>query len=174
MPHKRNPVLSENISGLSRIIRSLAQSTLENIPLWHERDISHSSTERFVAPDITITLDFMLGRMNSLIQGLQVYPEQMKSNLEMTRGLVYSGTLLPILAAKGMTRENAYALVQKHALETWDSLSDPKEKRTFYDRVKADGQITKLLSAKDLDEVFSLERHTAHVDYIFKRVFGHS
>lgn len=173
MPHKRNPILSENLTGLARLLRSWASASLENIALWHERDISHSSVERVIAPDITVTLDFMLARMTSVVANLQVYPENMRRNLEMTRGLVFSGTLLVALAAKGISREAAYALVQKHALATWDAMNDaPGDTRGLRVRVEGDPEITKLLSTKELDQAFSLEHHVANVDYIFSNVFG--
>ena len=113
MPHKRNPILTENVTGLARLLRAWAGASVENVALWHERDISHSSVERVVGPDITVTLDFMLARMNSVVSGLQVYPERMRENLELTQGLIYSGALLVELAARGISREDAYSLVQK-------------------------------------------------------------
>ncbi len=173
MPHKRNPILSENITGLSRLVRSYSQASLENVPTWHERDISHSSVERIAAPDATIALDFMLARAHSIVSGLQVYPENMKKNLELTKGLVYSGTLLVELAERGISREEAYAIVQRNALATWDDLnSGSGEGPTFTQRVKADKDIAKLVNENELDEILSLERHTKEVDFIFNRVFG--
>ncbi len=175
MPHKRNPVLSENVTGLARMMRSYSQAALENIVLWHERDISHSSVERMVAPDATVTLDFMLYRVNSIIKNLLVYPKTMKRNLEQTGGLFSSGTLLVALADKGISRERAYSLVQKHALKTWDCMNENgslKEDETLLARVSRDKEILELISLKELKEVFSLDRHLKHVDYIFNRVFN--
>ncbi|MBP9837243.1 MAG: adenylosuccinate lyase [Proteobacteria bacterium] len=172
MPHKRNPILSENLTGLARMLRSWADASIENVALWHERDISHSSVERVIAPDITITLDFMLARLHSIVKDLQVYPDNMKRNLDLTRGLVYSGTLLVELAASGLSREDAYAKVQKHALDTWDEINSGIGDKTFEDRVKADKSITDKLSAQKIAEIFSLEPHLKHVDFIFNRVFN--
>lgn len=173
MPHKRNPILSENVTGLARLLRAWAQSSLENIALWHERDISHSSVERVIAPDITITLDFMLARVSSIIGNLRVYPENMIRNLEMTNGLVFSGTLLVALAAKGISREKAYSLVQKHALATWEDMNaNGLSGKSFQDRIRQDEEVNTLLSSKEIDEAFSLNRHTRHVDFIFNRVFS--
>ncbi len=174
MPHKRNPILTENVTGLSRIIRTLAESSLENIPLWHERDISHSSAERFIAPDITVTLDFLLVRMTGVVRDLQVYPDKMKRNLNYTQGLVYSATLLPVLAARATSREEAYRIVQEHALKTWEDLDDPAKAggSLFLERLKSDQRITSVLSGDELNEIFSEERHLKHVDFIFRRVFG--
>lgn len=172
MPHKRNPILSENVTGLARLLRAWADASVENIALWHERDISHSSVERVVAPDSTITLDFMIHRTIRIVSGLQVYPERMKENLESTGGLIYSGTLLVALARKGISREDAYSLVQQHALDTWDQLTlSGSSGQTFPERVKNDEKITSLLSKEELDKVFSLDPHCAQVDYIYQRVF---
>lgn len=173
MPHKKNPVLSENVTGLARVIRALAVATFDNIPTWHERDISHSSVERFAAPDITITLDFMIARVTGLIANLRVYPENMMRNLEMTGGLIHSGTLLPLLTAKGLKREDAYKIVQKHAMETWEELNDGGSViTTFEARIRADKSISGLFSAAELDQIFSLDKHLANVDLIFNRVFA--
>ena len=173
MPHKRNPILTENLTGLSRLVRSWAHTSLENNPLWHERDISHSSVERVIAPDIMITLDFMLGRINGVVANLQVYPENMKRNLDSTHGLVFSGTLLVALAEKGISREDAYSLVQAHALATWDEMNaGGAPSKSFPERVKEDIKITGMLSKDELEEIFSLDRHTRQVDFIFNRVFG--
>ncbi len=179
MPHKRNPVLSENVCGLARLLRGYAFSAMENVALWHERDISHSSAERVIAPDATIALDFMLERTRSIIQNLVVYPERMKENLESTHGLFYSATLLNLLAAKGLSREDAYALVQGHAMKVWEELSGTSKtgghsggvSQNFEQRIRDDGKIGALLSKQELDDAFSLASHTAHVDEIFKRVF---
>ncbi len=172
MPHKRNPELSENVTGLARMLRSWAQASVENIALWHERDISHSSVERFIAPDITVTLDFALARVTTVVKDLQVYPENMKKNLDLTRGLVYSATLLPAMADKGMAREEAYSIVQKHAFDTWSEIDAGVPGKSFAERVREDKKVTALLTAAELESIFSLDRHTAHVDYIFQRVFG--
>lgn len=173
MPHKRNPILTENITGLSRIIRSLAETSLENVPLWHERDISHSSAERFMAADITVTLDFMLARATSVVKELQVYPEKMKRNLDYTQGLIFSATLLPVLASRSASREEAYKIVQEHALKTWEELDNsPKAGGSlFLERLQGDSRITSVISAEELREIFSLEHHLKQVDFIFERVF---
>ncbi|MCL4126410.1 UNVERIFIED_CONTAM: hypothetical protein GTU68_041958 [Idotea baltica] len=163
MPHKRNPILSENLTGLARLMRSWASASMENIALWHERDISHSSVERVIAPDSTVTLDFMLARATRLVEQLVVYPDNMQRNMDLTGGLYYSGTLLVELAAKGISREQAYSLVQKHGLATWDSLNGA--------RIRGDKEISALLSEKELDACFDIQRHTKHVDYIFDAVF---
>ena len=172
MPHKRNPVLTENATGLARLVRSLATTSFENVALWHERDISHSSVERVMAPDATVGLHFMLGRINTVVKDLRVYPENMQKNLDMTRGLVFSGTLLVALAAKGLTREEAYSLVQEHGLKTWDTINGLTEDPDFKERVLADEKITAFLSTEEIDEVFSLDRHLGRVDFIFDRVFA--
>lgn len=172
MPHKRNPELSENITGLARMLRAWASSSIENVALWHERDISHSSVERFIAPDMTVTLDFALARMTYVVSELQVYPQNMQRNLDLTRGLIFSATLLPALADRGMAREEAYSIVQKHAFDTWAEIDAGIPGRTFAERVQADERVTKLLPKKDLEDIFSMSRHTANVDFIFNRVFG--
>ncbi len=166
MPHKRNPVLSENLTGLARMVRAYAIPAMENVALWHERDISHSSVERMIGPDATITLDFALNRLAGLIEQLVVYPENMKRNLEMFGGLVHSERVLLALARKGMAREDAYRLVQRNAMKTWDAGAD------FQQSLKADADVAKLLSAADIDACFDLGHHLANVDTIFARVFG--
>ena len=166
MPHKRNPVLSENLTGLARMVRAYAMPAMENVALWHERDISHSSVERMIGPDATITLDFALNRLAGLIEQLVVYPENMKRNLEMFGGLVHSERVLLALARKGMAREDAYRLVQRNAMKTWDAGAN------FQDSLKADADVGKLLSAKEIDACFDLAHHFANVDVIFSRVFG--
>jgi adenylosuccinate lyase len=163
MPHKRNPILTENLCGLARLVRGNCVAALENVALWHERDISHSSVERVISPDACITLDFMLHRLSAVVEGLVVYPDRMLENLEMTRGLVFSGTLLIALVDHGIVREDAYALVQKHALEAWDGGATLKE------RVLSDPTITKAVPASKIEEVFDLKRHMKHVDFIFER-----
>lgn len=173
MPHKRNPVLTENITGLARLLRAWAQASLENISLWHERDISHSSVERVIGPDSTITLDFMLARVKNVVENLVVYPENMKRNLELTHGLPYSGSLLVALTKKGISREDAYKMVQQHALLAWESINDDSLKpgMSFPERILADTKITSLLSGEELRQVLSIESHLTAVDEIFKRVF---
>lgn len=166
MPHKKNPIGSENITGLARLLRSYAQAALENVALWHERDISHSSVERVIAPDACILADYAVARLQNLIDNLVVYPERMEANLNMTRGLVFSGTLLIRLADAGMTREEAYSVVQGHALASWKGGS------SFIDRVREDLRISRHLSGEDLDEIFSINRHLQFVPTIFERVFG--
>jgi adenylosuccinate lyase len=163
MPHKRNPWRLENVSGLARVMRGYAVAALENEALWHERDISNSSAERMIFPDATATLDFMLQRFAGLVETLVVDPERMRENLELTRGLIFSGTLLLELARKGLTREDAYALVQDHAMDTW------KHGGEFLQRVLADPKITQVLTKEELDRVFSLDEALRHVDAIFER-----
>ncbi len=165
MPHKRNPVVSEQISGLARVIRGNAWASLENMPLWHERDISHSSVERIIGPDSTILMHYMLRRMTSLVENLLVYPENMKKNLEMTGGLVFSGNVLLELAREGVSRDDAYRLVQKNAMKAW------KGEGKFLALLKKDKQIGKYLSARDLEKSFDLKKHLKNVDRIFKRIF---
>ena len=166
MPHKKNPITSEQISGLARVLRGNAQAALENVALWHERDISHSSVERVIFPDSTILVDYLLAKMTDLIDRLLVYPERMKKNLESTGGLIFSGQLLLDLAEAGMLREDAYRLVQEHAMRAW------KEDLNFQDEIGRDPQITKLLSKEKLDRTFDYERQLGNVDAIFKRVLG--
>ncbi len=166
MPHKKNPITSEQISGLARVVRGNAQAAFENIPLWHERDISHSSVERVIFPDSTILVDYLLAKTTDLIDRLLVYPERMKKNLESTGGLIFSGQLLLDLAEAGMLREDAYRLVQGHAMRAW------KEDLIFRDEVARDAQITALLSAERLMRTFDYKRQLGNVDAIFKRVLG--
>lgn len=165
MPHKRNPIVCEQISGLARVLRANAQAAFENVPLWHERDISHSSVERIILPDSTILIDYMLAKTTWLIAGMRVYPDRMLRNLEATNGLVFSGQLLLDLAAAGMLREDAYRVVQAHALTAWETDGD------FRAAVQADPAIREYLDADQLEEVFSLPRQLRNVDYIFERVF---
>ena len=165
MPHKRNPITSEQIAGLARILRSNAVAAMENVALWHERDISHSSVERIIFPDSTILADYLLDRTATLIEKLVVYPERMKENLELTHGLIYSGELLLALVAKDVTRENAYRWVQRNAMRVWD------EGGTFKDKVLTDTDIKQTLSASDIDSIFDSTRLLANVDRIFARVF---
>ncbi|MFZ5834923.1 MAG: adenylosuccinate lyase [Pseudomonadota bacterium] len=165
MPHKRNPVLSENLTGLARMVRAYALPAMENVALWHERDISHSSVERMIAPDATITLDFALARLTGMIDRLIVYPENMQKNLDRLGGLVHSQRVLLALTQGGVSREDAYALVQKHAMQVWRNGGD------FLALLKADKQVTKAVPAKQLAQLFDLSYHTKHVDRIFSRVF---
>jgi adenylosuccinate lyase len=166
MPHKRNPVLCENVTGLARIVRANAAAALENVALWHERDISHSSVERIIAPDSTILLDFMLSRMIKIIDGLEVFPENMKKNLDSSFGLYSSQDVMLALVEKGMVREEAYKLVQQAAMRSW------KEKRAFRDIIDATGELSSRLDKKELDSIFDIDRHFKYVDDIFGRVFG--
>ncbi len=166
MPHKRNPILSENLAGLARLLRGYAVTAMENVPLWHERDISHSSAERVIGPDACILMDFMLFRFTGLVEGLVVYEERMKENLESGRGIIFSGALLLALADHGMLREDAYRLVQKHAMAAWEAPPSLKE------RVLADPEITGAVPREVLKEVFDIGRHLRHVDMIFARAIG--
>ena len=163
MPHKRNPILTENLCGLARLVRSYAQAAFENVALWHERDISHSSVERVAVPDACIALDFMLTRFEGVVRNLAVSPERMLENLEMTRGTVFSGHLLLALVDKGVSREDAYALVQRHALAAWDGGASLQE------RVTQDPQIAGVMSAAEIASVFDLPRHLKEVDRIVDR-----
>ena len=166
MPHKRNPVLTENLTGLARIVRAAVTPALENVALWHERDISHSSVERVFGPDATIALDFALKRMASVVQNLVVYPEMMQANLDQLGGLVHSQQVLLALTQNGVSREDAYKLVQKNAMETWH------EGGMLIDRLKADAEVTAALSDDQLHALFDLDQHFARVDVIFDRVFS--
>jgi adenylosuccinate lyase len=166
MPHKRNPWRLENVSGLARVLRGYASTALENTVLWHERDISNSSVERVIFPDACTTLDFMLQRTAGLVESLVVFPDRMRENLELTRGLAYSGTLLLALAGKELSREDAYARVQRHAMDTWDQGGDYRE------RILSDPEITAVLSKEEIDRVFSLEQALRHVDAIFERTLS--
>ncbi|HET6925837.1 MAG TPA: lyase family protein, partial [Hyphomicrobiaceae bacterium] len=166
MPHKRNPVLSENITGLARMVRSYALPAMENVALWHERDISHSSVERMIGPDATVSLDFALQRMTGVIDRLVVYPENMRLNLQRLGGLVHSQRVLLALTQNGMPREEAYRLVQTSAMRAWQGDGD------FLGLLKADPEVSKSLSTAALEALFDLDFHTKHVDAIFARVFG--
>jgi adenylosuccinate lyase len=166
MPHKRNPVGCEQVSGLARLVRANAAAALENIALWHERDISHSSVERVIVPDSFLALDHMLHRFTRIVRGMVVNEERMRRNLDLGQGLVYSGQLLLELTARGMRREDAYRVVQAHAMEAWKRSGD------FRRLVYEDPEIRKTLTEAELDEVFRLERYFDHVDAIFTRVFG--
>jgi adenylosuccinate lyase len=166
MPHKRNPVLAENLTGLARMVRSAVTPALEDVALWHERDISHSSVERMIAPDATITVDFALVRLAALIDKLVVYPEAMQKNLDRLGGLIHSQRVLLALAQKGVARDDAYALVQRNAMPVWRGEGE------FLKLLQADKDVTKVLSAQDLEALFDLGYHLKHVDTIFERVFG--
>jgi adenylosuccinate lyase len=166
MPHKRNPITCEQISGLARVVRSNAQAGFENVALWHERDISHSSVERIIFPDSTILADYLLDKTANLIDTLLIYPERMLRNLNLTGGLIFSGQLLLDLSEAGMSREEAYRLVQTHAMRAW------KEDLVFRDEVRKDPKITSLLSPEKLDRTFDLQRQLGNVDAIFARVLG--
>jgi adenylosuccinate lyase len=166
MPHKKNPITSEQICGLARVVRGNAQAAFENIALWHERDISHSSVERIILPDSTTLTDYLLDKTAALVDKMFVYPDRMRRNLDLTRGLVFSGQLLLDLAAAGMLREQAYAVVQRHAMEAWDSEGD------FRAAIEGDAEIAGMLSPEQLAQTFSLDRQLKHVDAIFDRVFG--
>jgi adenylosuccinate lyase len=166
MPHKRNPVLSENLVGLARMVRAYVTPALENVALWHERDISHSSVERMIGPDATVTLDFALNRLEGIVDKLIVYPDTMRKNLERLGGLVHSQRVLLALTQKGVTREDAYALVQRNAMKAWRGEGD------FLALLKADREVRKHLSEKELAANFDLDFHFAQVDAVFRRVFG--
>jgi adenylosuccinate lyase len=168
MPHKRNPVKCENVTGLARVVRSSVQAALENIPLWHERDISHSSVERVILPDATILCDFMLARMTSIIDGLLVYPDRMQRNMEITNGLIYSQAVLLALTRTGMVREKAYDIIQRNAMRTWAG------EGTFKELLAADEELTAEMTAEELGSCFDPSAFLDHVDLIFNRVFGHS
>jgi adenylosuccinate lyase len=166
MPHKRNPIASENLSGLARVLRGNALAAMENVPLWHERDISHSSVERIIGPDSTILLDYMLARLTRVLDRLVVYPENMQRNLDLTGGLFFSQQVMLALTDRGMTREDAYRLVQRNAMTAWH------EGARLEDRLKADPEVTACLSHGEIESLFDLRYHLKHVDTIFQRVFG--
>src|ERR1700710_2409050 len=166
MPHKRNPVLSENLTGLARLVRATVTPALENVALWHERDISHSSVERGIAPDATITLDFALARLAGVIDKLLVYPENMQKNLDRLGGLVHSQRVLLALTQKGASREDSYKFVQRNAMPVWRGEGD------FLTLLKKDPDVKKHMSDAEIEEQFDLGYHFKHVDTIFRRVFG--
>jgi adenylosuccinate lyase len=168
MPHKRNPVLSENLTGLARMVRGYVTPALENVALWHERDISHSSVERFIGPDATITLDFALARLKGVIDKLVVYPERMEKNLNRMGGLIHSQRVLLALTQASVSREDAYALVQRNAMKVWES----DGQLSLLDLLKSDADVTARLSADELGRLFDLDYHLKHVETIFARVFG--
>ncbi len=171
MPHKRNPVLSENLTGLARIVRSAVVPALENVTLWHERDISHSSVERAIGPDATVTLDFALGRLAGMMDTLTVYPEQMAANVEALGGVVHSGEVLLALTRAGISREDAYRIVQKTAMQTWTGLGKPGA-RDFRANIAADPEIAGRVSLAELEAATDTAMHLRHVDHVFTRVFG--
>ena len=166
MPHKRNPVLTENLTGIARIVRAAVVPALENVALWHERDISHSSVERVFAPDATIALDFALHRLAGVVENLLVYPDAMQANLDKLGGLVHSQQVLLALTQKGVSRENAYEYVQRNAMKIW------AEGGSYLDKLKSDEDVSAHLTDQELDALFDLDQHFQHVDTIFKRVFG--
>ena len=168
MPHKRNPVLTENLTGLARMVRGYVTPALENVALWHERDISHSSVERYIGPDATITLDFALARMTGVIEKLVVYPARMQKNLDRMGGLVHSQRVLLALTQAGVSREDSYRLVQRNAMKVWES----DGALSLMDLLKADPDVTAALSIEDIESRFDLDYHLRHVDTIFDRVFG--
>jgi adenylosuccinate lyase len=170
MPHKRNPVLTENLTGLARMVRGYVTPALENVALWHERDISHSSVERFIGPDATITLDFALARLTSVIDKLVVYPERMQKNLDRMGGLVHSQRVLLALTQAGLSREDSYALVQRNAMKVWES----DGQLSLLDLLKFDPDVSQRLSGDELNALFDLDYHFKHVDTIFDRLFGAS
>ena len=166
MPHKKNPIGCENISGLARVVRSNALAAMENMPLWHERDISHSSVERVIAPDSTILIDYMMNRLKGIIDGLVVHPENMARNMEITRGLVFSQQVLMKLAEKGIERQKAYVMVQRNALRVWEGGG------SFKELILKDQEIMQYLYKSEVEEIFDIRYHLKHVDEIFERVFG--
>ena len=170
MPHKRNPVLSENLTGLARIVRACATPALENVALWHERDISHSSVERAIGPDATVTLDFALVRLAGMIDKLTVYPERMQANLDSLGGVVHSGEVLLALTRAGILREDAYRIVQRAAMDTWSALGTPGA-RSFRDTLAADPEVAGRVPPEALDAAMATDMHLAHVDHVFARVF---
>ncbi|GBF26284.1 adenylosuccinate lyase [bacterium MnTg02] len=166
MPHKRNPVLSENLTGLARLVRGYVTPALENVALWHERDISHSSVERMIGPDATVTLDFALARLTGLIDKLLVYPERMKTNLDRLGGLVHSQRIMLALTQANISREDAYLLVQRNAMKVWE------EGKDFLEELLADNDVREALTEEEIRDKFDLSYHTKHVDTLFERVFG--
>jgi adenylosuccinate lyase len=168
MPHKRNPVLTENLTGLARMVRGYVTPALENVALWHERDISHSSVERYIGPDATITLDFALGRLTGVVDKLLIYPERMQKNLDRMGGLVHSQRVLLALTQAGISREDSYRIVQRNAMKVWES--DGAE--SLMELLKADADVTAKMSASEIEDRFNLDYHFKHIDTIFERVFG--
>ncbi len=170
MPHKRNPVLTENLTGQARMIRAYALPALENVALWHERDISHSSVERFIGPDATITLDFALARLAGVVDKLLIYPERMQANLDRMGGLIHSQRVLLALTQAGLSRDESYRLVQRNAMKVWES----DGRLSLMELLKADPEVSAALSEAEIEERFNLDYHFKHVDTVFDRVFGRS
>ena len=166
MPHKRNPILTENLTGLSRLVRMCVIPAMENVALWHERDISHSSVERNIGPDATITLDFALSRLTGVIDKLVIYPDNMIANMNKFRGLVHSQRVMLALTQKGVSREDSYRLVQQNAMRVWEQSAD------FLTELKADPEVMAKMSVDEIEDKFDLAYHTKHVTTIFTRVFG--
>jgi adenylosuccinate lyase len=166
MPHKRNPIGAENLCGLARLVRAHVQAALEDVPLWHERDISHSSVERVILPDATILVDYMVHRVTGILEGLLVYPDRMRENLDRMKGLVHSQTVLSALTQAGMTREEAYAVVQRQAMRVWAG------EGAFQDLLAGDPEVARALPADDLAACFDPARTLRHVDAIYRRLFG--
>ena len=164
MPHKKNPILSENLTGLARMVRSAVVPALENIALWHERDISHSSVERFIGPDATITMDFALNRLNNVVENMVVYPDNMMKNLEKFNGLVFSQRVLLSLTQKNISREDSYLMVQRNSMKVWN------DEGSFYELIKKDEEICSILSNDEIDDIFDLNYHLKHIEEIFQRV----
>jgi adenylosuccinate lyase len=172
MPHKRNPITAERVVGLARVIKANAQVGFDDVALWHERDISHSSAERVVLADSSIALDYILDKLAWILDGLQVYPERMRANLDATRGLIYSSRVLLQLIDKGLLREDAYAIVQRNAMRVWDDIQQAKPGPTYREALEADGEAAGLLSADDLDALFDPAAFLGRVDVIFERLSG--
>jgi len=168
MPHKRNPVLTENLTGLARVVRAAVVPAMENVALWHERDISHSSVERFIGPDACITLDFALARLTGVIDKLLIYPERMRRNMDRMGGLIHSQRVLLALTQAGLSREDSYSLVQRNAMKVWESDGQLQ----LLDLLKADPEVTAKLSDAALEGLFDLDYHFKRIDVIFERVFG--
>ena len=166
MPHKRNPILTENLTGLARLVRGMALPAMENVALWHERDISHSSVERMIGPDATVTLDFALARLTAVMDKLVVYPNNMKTNMDKLGGLHNSQRILLALTQAGVSREDSYRLVQRNAMKVWE------EGANFAEELKADPEVNKMLTSAEIDDKFDIAYHTKHIDTIFTRVFG--
>ncbi len=166
MPHKRNPILTENLTGLARLVRSMALPAMENVALWHERDISHSSVERNIGPDATVTLDFALARLTGVVEKLLVYPDRMMEVVDQTGGLIHSQRILLALTQAGISREDAYRLVQRNAMKVWEKGAD------FRSELLGDSEVTSALEPSQIEALFNLQYHTKHVDTIFRRVFG--
>ena len=168
MPHKRNPILSENLTGLARVVRSAVTPAMENVALWHERDISHSSVERMIGPDTTVTLDFALQRLSGLVENLLVYPDTMKANLEKLGGLVFSQRTLLALTQNGVSREDGYRIVQRNAMKVWECNATTP----FRDFIAEDEDVQKALTTEQLDEIFDYGHYLRNIPTVFKRVFG--